>query len=81
MAARSSQEVKDDFYDPMLTTRVIPRVISAVLKIQGAFPLFGTDHATTDGTAVRDYVHVADVARATFVAARYLKSCRSPSDT
>jgi UDP-glucose-4-epimerase GalE len=58
--------------DPIHTTRAIPRAISAALKIQGPFPLFGTDHAGADGTAVRDYVHVADVARANVAAARYL---------
>jgi len=50
-----------------------------VLGIQGPFPLFGTDHAGADGTAVRDYVHVADVARANIAAARYLTSCGGPS--
>jgi len=65
--------------DPIHTTRAIPRAISAVLGIQGPFPLFGTDHAGADGTAVRDYVHVADVARANIAAARYLTSCGGPS--
>ncbi|MBZ5525570.1 MAG: UDP-glucose 4-epimerase GalE [Acidobacteriia bacterium] len=65
--------------DPIHTTRAIPRAISAALKIQGPFPLFGTDHASADGTAVRDYVHVVDVARANVAAARYLTGCNSPS--
>lgn len=65
--------------DPIHTTRAIPRAISAALKIRGPFPLFGTDHASADGTAVRDYVHVVDVARANIAAARYLTDCNSPS--
>jgi len=65
--------------DPIHTTRAIPRAISAALRIQGPFPLFGTDYAGADGTAVRDYVHVADVARANIAAARYLTTCNGPS--
>ncbi len=65
--------------DPVHTTRAIPRAISAALKIQGPFPLFGTDHASADGTAVRDFVHVVDVARANIAAVRYLTSCSGPS--
>ena len=39
--------------------------------------LFGTDHPTPDGTCVRDYVHVADVARAHVAAARALAEGRA----
>ena len=49
------------------------------LAIRSAFngpqlKVFGTDFATTDGTAVRDYVHVEDVANAHLLAANYLES-------
>jgi UDP-arabinose 4-epimerase len=36
--------------------------------------VFGTDLPTPDGTCVRDYIHVADLARAHVLAARYLIS-------
>ena len=39
--------------------------------------LFGADHPTPDGTCVRDYVHVADVARAHVAAARALAEGRA----
>ncbi|MDR3570375.1 MAG: UDP-glucose 4-epimerase GalE [Syntrophobacteraceae bacterium] len=44
-------------------THVLPNLISAALS-GGAFSLFGTNHATPDGAAVRDYVHVMDLGAA-----------------
>jgi UDP-glucose 4-epimerase len=44
-------------------THLLPRIVEATLA-GGTFSLFGTDYATPDGTAMRDYVHVADVAAA-----------------
>lgn len=44
-------------------THVLPNLIKAAFQ-GGTFSLFGTDHATPDGTAVRDYVHVMDLAQA-----------------
>ncbi len=41
-------------------THVLPNLIRAAMS-GGAFRLFGTNHATPDGTAVRDYVHVMDL--------------------
>jgi UDP-glucose-4-epimerase GalE len=44
-------------------THVLPNLIRAAMS-GGAFSLFGTNHATPDGTAVRDYVHVMDLGQA-----------------
>ncbi len=41
-------------------THVLPNLIRAAMS-GGNFCLFGTNHATPDGTAVRDYVHVMDL--------------------
>jgi len=42
---------------------------------QGKIPqIYGTDHPTPDGTSIKDYVHVADLARAHVAAARALDS-------
>lgn len=49
-------------------THLIPAALQVAAGIRGTVPVFGSGHATPDGTAVRDYVHVADVARA-YVAA------------
>lgn len=46
------------------TSLAIPKAIRAALGLGPVFKLFGTDYATEDGTAIRDYVHVADIADA-----------------
>ena len=45
-------------------THVIPILFEVALGQREAFPLFGTDYDTPDGTCIRDYVHVADIAQA-----------------
>lgn len=45
-------------------THLIPNVLRAAQGLQDAVKIFGTDYPTPDGTAVRDYVHVEDLARA-----------------
>jgi UDP-glucose 4-epimerase len=45
-------------------SHLIPRLLKAALDGQAEVQLFGTDYPTSDGTAVRDYIHVADLAEA-----------------
>jgi UDP-glucose 4-epimerase len=45
-------------------THLIPRTIMGALGLAEPVTVFGTDYATPDGTAVRDYVHVTDLAAA-----------------
>jgi UDP-glucose 4-epimerase len=53
-------------------THVMPLAIQAALGQRQGFTLFGDDYDTRDGTAVRDYVHVLDLADAHVRALRYL---------
>lgn len=53
-------------------THLIPRAILARLGRLADFSIFGDDYDTPDGSAVRDYVHVADLADAHLKAAQYL---------
>jgi UDP-glucose 4-epimerase len=54
-------------------THLIP--ISILAAIHGkAIPIFGTDYDTPDGTCIRDYIHVTDLARAHILALERLES-------
>jgi UDP-arabinose 4-epimerase len=57
-------------------THVIPLVIEAALRPDRVFTVNGTDFDTRDGTAIRDYVHVCDLADAHVLAAGKLASER-----
>lgn len=50
-------------------SHLIPNAIKAAVGLGGPMKLFGTDYPTTDGTCVRDYVHVSDLATAHILAA------------
>lgn len=41
---------------------LVPRVMQAASGMRGPVPVFGNDYDTADGTAVRDFIHVADLA-------------------
>ncbi|MDA0576806.1 MAG: UDP-glucose 4-epimerase GalE [Verrucomicrobia bacterium] len=45
-------------------THIIPLLFHAAQGLRPVFKLFGTDRATADGTCIRDYVHVVDIAEA-----------------
>ena len=45
-------------------THLIPNALKAAAGIGGGMKLFGTDYDTRDGTCIRDYVHVMDLADA-----------------
>jgi UDP-arabinose 4-epimerase len=45
-------------------THLIPRAVAAAFGDLPELEVFGTDHNTPDGTAIRDYVHVTDLAAA-----------------
>jgi UDP-arabinose 4-epimerase len=53
-------------------THLIPRVLMAAQGAIDAIDVFGTDYPTPDGTAIRDYIHVCDLADAHVAALRYL---------
>ena len=49
-------------------THLIPMVLQVALGRRPAVDLYGTDYPTSDGTCIRDYVHVVDLARAHLLA-------------
>jgi UDP-glucose 4-epimerase len=49
-------------HDP--ETHIIPRILRAIASGDRRFEVFGSDYPTPDGTCVRDYIHVCDLALA-----------------
>ena len=60
------------------STHIIARLLESV-QHNKEFSLYGTDYDTADGTCIRDYVHVDDLARAHCMAIQYLMSDVSDS--
>ena len=59
-------------HDP--ETHLIPNLIRSVLGTGPGLKLFGDDYPTPDGSAVRDYIHVTDLADAHIAALDYLRA-------
>jgi UDP-glucose 4-epimerase len=66
--AGSTERVRER-HDP--ETHLLPRLIHAAESGE-PFQIYGNDYATPDGSALRDYVHVADVAAANLAAVNYV---------
>jgi len=64
-------EIGED-HDP--ETHLVPLAIETALGRRAALQVMGTDYATPDGTAIRDYVHVTDLADAHVRALRHLEA-------
>ena len=63
---------RGELHDP--ETHLIPNVVAAALAETPILQIFGDDYSTPDGTAIRDYVHVVDLAMAHIRALEYLRS-------
>lgn len=53
-------------------THLIPLVLQTALGKRESISIFGTDYPTDDGTCVRDYIHVSDLADAHVLGLKYL---------
>ncbi|NJK35068.1 MAG: UDP-glucose 4-epimerase GalE [Oscillatoriales cyanobacterium SM2_2_1] len=53
-------------------THLIPLVLLTALGLRPAITIFGTDYPTPDGTCIRDYIHVSDLATAHVLGLKYL---------
>jgi UDP-arabinose 4-epimerase len=53
-------------------THAIPLLLEAARRRDQPFTILGTDFPTTDGTAIRDYIHVCDLAQAHLLAGEML---------
>ncbi|MFN8276785.1 MAG: UDP-glucose 4-epimerase GalE [Chitinophagales bacterium] len=58
---------------PMATYNVTPRITATAIGMFEKFMVYGNDYPTRDGTCVRDYIHVMDIARAHTQALHFLQ--------
>jgi len=69
-AAGATERIGED-HDP--ETHLIPNVLAAAADPQREVRIFGDQYPTPDGTAIRDYIHVADLADAHIRALEHLR--------
>jgi UDP-glucose 4-epimerase len=73
-AGASSDGAIGEDHDP--ETHLIPLVLQAILGRRPAIEIFGTDYPTPDGTCIRDYIHVEDLATAHLMALENLQQAK-----
>jgi len=61
-----------ELHDP--ETHIIPNLIQAAIGLKENVLIYGDDFPTIDGTAVRDYIHVNDLANAHLLALKYIST-------
>ena len=58
-------------------THLIPNILKSVIHSDLNLNIFGDNFDTHDGTCIRDYIHVEDIASAHFLALKYLEEIKS----
>ena len=69
--ASSDNKIGEDWSS---SQNLLPRVMRALLDGTFKFEIYGNDYDTPDGTCIRDYIHVEDLATAHLKALEYLES-------
>ncbi len=64
-AAGATQDLGEDHRPE---THLLPRLLAAASDPKGCFEIYGDDYPTSDGTCIRDFVHVLDIAQAHILA-------------
>lgn len=64
--AAGASELLGEDHDP--ETHLIPNILRAATNGLSPVPIYGTDYPTKDGSCIRDYVHVLDIAQAHILA-------------
>ena len=71
VAGADSKTRIGEWHDP--ETHLIPNILKSTFGNRQTFEMFGEDYNTKDGTCVRDYINVEDLAQAHILALEYLK--------
>ena len=66
----NSKQICGEWHNP--ETHLIPNILKSALNNEKIFNIFGDDYQTKDGTCVRDYIDVEDLACAHVLALKYL---------
>jgi UDP-glucose 4-epimerase len=69
--AAGATELRGEFHEP--ESHLVPNVLAAAAGAETEVAVFGKDYPTPDGTCIRDYVHVADLADAHILALEHLR--------
>lgn len=64
---------KNIYEDHEPETHLIPLCLEVAFGLRDAIKIYGTDYSTNDGTAIRDYVHIRDLAEAHLLAYNALR--------
>lgn len=70
--AAGASEKYGEHHDP--ETHLIPNIMKVALRQHENIEVFGTDYPTKDGSCIRDYIHVIDIARAHILALGHLQN-------
>ncbi|HTX15260.1 MAG TPA: UDP-glucose 4-epimerase GalE, partial [Candidatus Baltobacteraceae bacterium] len=69
--AAGATQLRGEHHEP--ESHLVPNVLAVALGEKNEVSVFGTNYPTPDGTAIRDYVHVIDLAEAHIRALEYLR--------
>ena len=72
VAGADSQNRVGEWHEP--ETHLIPNILKSTFSGGKTFQMFGTDYPTKDGTCVRDYINIEDLANAHVLALKYLEN-------
>lgn len=78
VGAHESVKLGEDSSD--VITAIVPRITGVAIGKFKDFTVFGSDYDTRDGTCIRDYIHVMDIANAHTKALQYLMANKNQSN-